>query len=42
MTHRPLSEILADLCDAKAERERADAYLVATLARLELVPEETL
>lgn len=34
VTHRPLSEILADLCEAKAERERADAHLSAVLARL--------
>ena len=35
-THRPLSEILADLDDAKAEHELADAHLSATLARLGL------
>ncbi len=36
-THRPHSGILAELDDAKAERERADAHLAATLARLGLV-----
>lgn len=35
-THRPLAEIVADLEDAKAERERADGHLVAVLARLGL------
>ncbi|MCW3099373.1 MAG: Methylase [Chthonomonadaceae bacterium] len=39
VTHRPLAEILADLTDAKAERERADAHLAATLARLGLIAE---
>ncbi len=41
ITHRPLSEILADLNDAKTERERADAHLTATFARLGLIPEAT-
>lgn len=39
MTHRPLSEILADLDDAKAERERADAQLLGVLAKLGLIAE---
>ncbi|HKT39232.1 MAG TPA: N-6 DNA methylase, partial [Ktedonobacterales bacterium] len=34
--HRPLSEILADLAVARAERERADAALAETLAKLGL------
>lgn len=41
VTHRPIAEILADLTDAKAERERADAHLAATLARLGLAGEAT-
>jgi type I restriction enzyme M protein len=36
MTHEPVSEILADLDVAKAEREQADAHLADVLARLGL------
>jgi type I restriction enzyme M protein len=39
-THRPLSEILADLEVAKDEREAADVQLAATLARLGLTAGE--
>jgi len=34
--HRPLADILADLAEARAERERADAELVTILQRLGL------
>ncbi len=34
--HRPMSEILADLAEARAERERADAELTGVLARIGL------
>jgi type I restriction enzyme M protein len=34
--HRPISEILADLAAARAERERADAELAVVLAKLGL------
>jgi len=39
LTHRPLSEILADMEVARAEREEADARLAAVLARLGLLAE---
>jgi len=38
-THRPMSEILADLEHAKAERERTDAHLAGVLVRLGLLRE---
>ncbi len=40
VTHRPLAEIVADLEDARAEREKADERLQDVLARLGLVPQE--
>ena len=36
VSHRPLAGIVADLEDAKVEREQADADLAAVLARLGL------
>jgi type I restriction enzyme M protein len=40
VTHRPLAEILADLEDARAERERADERLHLVLSRLGLSQQE--
>ncbi len=41
VAHRPLAEILADLDDARIERERADAQLADILTRLGLTPDAT-
>ncbi|MGI4791654.1 MAG: N-6 DNA methylase [Janthinobacterium lividum] len=39
VTHRPLSEIVRALVDAKVERDRADEHLASVLARLDLATE---